>query len=215
MGPTAALTHIHTDRGARVLTAGILTAALLALFAGTALAQAYPPDPEIIVVTPNATITITGSNWGPGTTVEVTYHNGGAASVSSASVNPDGTFSAEVTLPADAAPGVTALNVTGTGADGQPRQDTEAIFVASAEDAPAGDATDGTVAGPGTGGSAAASDAAAVATTDGGTTQAATDLVPTSALGAVTDNPASILLAFGLLAGGLVALVAARRRASR
>ncbi|MDP9021775.1 MAG: hypothetical protein M3N57_03565 [Actinomycetota bacterium] len=67
----------RTTNGAKMKRTSIvaaLAAAVSLVLPGLAAAQAvYPPGPsrpvKIIVTTPGATITITGSNWGPGTTV--------------------------------------------------------------------------------------------------------------------------------------------------
>lgn len=106
-------------RGAMVAVLAWLT---LALAAGPAGAQ-YPPQPEIAVGTPGAVIFIEGSDWSPDTQVTVTYRDqDGQTAAATTTVGPDGRFTAPVTIPADAAPGELALSVTGTGADGAPRE---------------------------------------------------------------------------------------------
>ncbi|MBW3577817.1 MAG: hypothetical protein KY462_08790 [Actinobacteria bacterium] len=143
-----------------------LAAALLLVMPGLAAAQAvYPPGPSrpvaIIVTTPGATITITGSNWGPGTTVTfikrpppartqanaaaTTTGAGGSLSAPTASsdapsdqevlgattVEPDGTYEAIITVPDDAVGDVEVV-ATGTDADGQHQTETTVLAVEEA-----------------------------------------------------------------------------------
>lgn len=133
----------------RTLTVTTLAVAVLALVAFPALAQDYPPEPEVAVGTPNAVVTIRGSDWGAGTEVVVEYRNtAGQTTAATAVVEEDGTFAADLPLPPDAEPGVTEVAVRGTGADGQPREWQPRILV-QADDAEAGDAgaVDGVAAG--------------------------------------------------------------------
>lgn len=121
------------------LTAVLLLAAVVSA-APAAAQQAYPPEPEVAVTTPGATIVIRGTDWGPDTEVEIDY--GAPAAAVSATVGPDGQFAVEVPVPADAQPGAMALRVTGTGSDGEARR-WEPTAVVLAEDAPAAAGTTG------------------------------------------------------------------------
>lgn len=92
----------------KLATALSLSALILALAASAALAQAYPPRPgsavtvDVTVVTPNKTIKVDGTNWGPGTRVEITEREGAQAtgqSLGFTEVGEDGTFEAELVVP--------------------------------------------------------------------------------------------------------------------
>lgn len=182
---------IPTAIPARPLKAVVLAAAgllLASLLAGPAAAQVYPPAPEITVGTPGAVITITGTDWGPGTDVVVTYPNAnGAAVTTTATVAGDGTFEAQLQLPSDAALGETDLQVQGTGSDGEPRAQQPRILVQ------------------------ADTDGSAPSTVDvSGETPA--DPTPSDRLSATGANLGIGLAGLALLAAGGTALLAARRR---
>lgn len=163
--------------------AGLLLAGLLGAPAG---AQVYPPEPEITVGTPGAVITIRGTDWGPGTVVEVVYRNGAAAATTAATVADDGTFTAELQLPDDAPLGETALSVSGTGTDGEPRDQQPRILVQAD-----------------TGGGAGTVNVSG---------DAPADPTPTDRLSATGTNLGIGLAALALLTAGGTALLAARRR---
>lgn len=91
----------------KLATALSLSLLVLVFAASAALAQQYPPRPgpavevNVTVVTPNKVIKIDGSNWGPGTTVEITDREGAEAqSLGFTTVDEDGSFEADVTVPA-------------------------------------------------------------------------------------------------------------------
>lgn len=203
--PVAQTARTHTSRCGQLFAAVVLAAAFLALSVGTAAAQDYPPG-EIIVTTPNATITITGNDWGPGTTVEVTYHSPGASNATaSAVVEPDGTFTAQLAIPATAALGHAEATVAGTDGAGQPREDASRLFVQDQAD----DGTSvalGSTPGESTAGASLAAGSGAVS--GAGTVVPATNL-PTTGV-----NLSTLAFALALLAAGGLALVVARRRQS-
>lgn len=111
----------------RIWFIAIAVTGALAILA-PAWAQPYPPgpgqcmDPTVTLITPGTTIHICGSNWSPGTTVRITPGTGGPV-VSSAPVGSDGTFRAQVAVPADAEDEV-VFEVEGTAEDGAPRAET-------------------------------------------------------------------------------------------
>jgi hypothetical protein len=120
----------------RIWFIAIAVTGALAILA-PAWAQPYPPgpgrqctDPTVTLITPGTTIEICGSNWSPGTTVVITPGTGGPV-VSSAPVESDGTFRAQVVVPADAEEEV-AFEVAGTAEDGAPRAETVSYRVQSA-----------------------------------------------------------------------------------
>lgn len=112
----------------RILTTVAVATLALLLLPGTAGAQQYPPESRpvtILVTTPGATVEIVGSNWGPGTRVYITRSDGGAQpqAVATATVEPDGTFAAEVAAPEEIPEGGVEVLARGTDAEGQERTD--------------------------------------------------------------------------------------------
>lgn len=206
--PVAHSARAHTSRSAawQLLAAVGLAAMLLGVSAGAAAAQQDYPPAEITVGTPNATITISGIGWGQGTTVTIVYNDGGpgATSTATAVVEPDGTFTAQMALPEDAELGHAEATVRGTGEDGQPREESQRVFV---QDEPA-DAS----------GDASASDGAtevALGSPSGGSTASGSgpdDVVPASNLPSTGMNLGIAAVALALLAAGGAALTVARRR---
>ncbi|HEX2028577.1 MAG TPA: hypothetical protein VHF25_11350 [Nitriliruptorales bacterium] len=113
-----------------VLLAGTAVVTTLAaqLLPGTAGAQPYPPPESrpvaILVTTPGATVRIVGSNWGPGTRVYITRSDSAQPrAVGTATVQPDGTFAAEIVAPEEIPEGGVEVLASGTDAEGQERTD--------------------------------------------------------------------------------------------
>jgi 5'-nucleotidase len=99
-------------RVARGLVGSIVVTALLA---GPALAQGYPPGAQTLqvsdsTVNPCDTITVSGSNYQPGSTVDSTFDG---AVIATASVGADASLSVSVTIPCDTAPGTYVLAAGG------------------------------------------------------------------------------------------------------
>jgi len=96
-----------------------VTVLLTLVFATPAFAQYPPAEPTGEVsdstVTPCQTITVSGSNWESGSTVDISLDG---ASLGSASVGPGGNFSTSVQIPCSLSPGTYALVLSGTDADG-------------------------------------------------------------------------------------------------
>lgn len=97
---------------ARALVGSFL---LTAFLAAPALAQTYPPDEPTVEVSdstvfPCGTVTVTGENLVPGTTVNITFDG---EVIGSAVVGSDGTYSVVVTIPCDTAPGTYVLGAGG------------------------------------------------------------------------------------------------------
>lgn len=131
----------------RIWFIAIAVTGALAILA-PAWAQPYPPgpgrqcaDPTVTLITPGARIEICGSNWSPGTTVVITPGGRGPV-VSSAPVASDGTFRAQVVVPADAEDEV-VFEVAGTAEDGAPRTETVEYRVQRAALTDTGDDGDG------------------------------------------------------------------------
>jgi hypothetical protein len=110
---------------ARVIMMAAMAAVLL--MALPALAQ-YPPESEGATVTvgqttvqAGGTIPVTGDGFLPGSSVAISLHCPGrdAVPLGTATVNADGEFSTEVTIPADTPPGECILRVAGVDADGE------------------------------------------------------------------------------------------------
>jgi hypothetical protein len=103
---------------------------LTLVFATPAFAQYPPEEPTGEVsdstVTPCQTITVSGSNWEAGSTVDISLDG---ASLGSASVGPGGNFSTSVQIPCNLSPGTYALVLSGTDADGNPATVTSMITV--------------------------------------------------------------------------------------
>lgn len=217
LGPVAQSARPHTSHSAawQLFAAVVLAAMLLGLSAGAAVAQDYPPA-DITVGTPNATITISGIGWGTGTTVSIVYNDGGPGSSATATavVEPDGTFAAQLALPQDAELGQAEATVRGTGEDGQPREESQRVFVQDELPDASGDATAGDASG--------SDDAREVAlgSPSGASTGGATGggsgpdaVVPAGNLPTTGGmNLGVTTVAFALLAAGGAALTVARRR---
>ena len=97
----------------RALVGGVLLTALLAT---PALAQTYPLGEPTVRVSnstmfPCDTITFTGSNFEPGSTVDITFVG---VVIATATVGADGTYSVSVKIPCDTAPGTHVLGAGGT-----------------------------------------------------------------------------------------------------
>lgn len=105
------------------------------LLAGAAIAQQYPPqDIEITVTTPGATIEIEGDGWDSGTTVTITRRSGNSAGGGgteqvTATVREDGTFSAPIEVPEDAAGQEIQYEVSGVDEQGEDRTEVQALNV--------------------------------------------------------------------------------------
>ncbi|MEX2621255.1 MAG: hypothetical protein WD250_13660 [Egibacteraceae bacterium] len=199
LGPVTQTARTHASRSGQMFAAVVLAAMLLGLSAGTAVAQDYPPS-TITVGTPNATITISGIGWGAGTTVTIVYEDtSGATATAAGLVESDGTFAAQLAIPEDAELGHAAATVTGTGADGQPREESERVFVQEELPGAAGDTQEVALGSP-SGGSTAGSPAP-------GAVVPAGDLPTTGGV-----NLGITAVALALLAAGGAALTVARRR---
>jgi hypothetical protein len=127
-------TERTTSMPHRALTVLALAALALGLFAGAAAAQSpYPPQlgevvtADVTITTPGATIRIEGRNWGPGTTIEIrrgdpaeqaAAESAAAAGqrevLATAFASADGTFEADVVIPADADAGDFSLVAVGS-----------------------------------------------------------------------------------------------------
>lgn len=115
----------------------VLTAvAVLTLTALPALGQDYPPDPGAgsaalsdTAVVPGQVITVSGSGWLPGSEVTITIFST-PRQLGTATVDGDGQFSTQVTIPSDLSPGEHTLRVEGTNADNEPRTVDVAVTVA-------------------------------------------------------------------------------------
>jgi hypothetical protein len=143
----------------KLATALSLSVCIVALAASAALAQAYPPRPgpavtvDVTVVTPNKTIKVDGTDWGPGTRVEITEREGaesaGATSLGFTEVAEDGTFEADVVVPEGSTGDLEFVGVDDSGAT-QTRQLTlkvaDGAAVASAASGAAAEAVDATPA---------------------------------------------------------------------
>ena len=95
-------------RVARGLVGSIIVTAFLT---GPALAQGYPPSGQTIQVSdssvnPCDTITVTGSNYRAGSTVDITFDG---AIIASATAGADESFSVSVTIPCETIPGAHVL----------------------------------------------------------------------------------------------------------
>jgi hypothetical protein len=111
----------------RALTLIAIVAMALGLLAPVAMAQnaVYPPqseraaNPTVIVTTPGAIVRIEGRNWGPDSRVQIIQRDAPNASstaaasdervLSSVTTSSDGTWEADVTVPADVEPGTLNL----------------------------------------------------------------------------------------------------------
>lgn len=141
---------------ARLAFGGAMALGSAGLLVGPALAQdPYPPpDIQVIVTTPGATIEVEGSGWGEGTTVTIERKDGNSAGGGTekvtATVAEDGTFTAPVDVPEDAGGTEIQYEVTGVDEQGEERTELHALNVqmASADMAP--DATTTDLAAPST-----------------------------------------------------------------
>ncbi len=113
-----AFEHRLTEKGLlmRKIVRALAGSFLLTLFLATpALAQGYPPGAQTIGVSdstmfPCDMIVVTGSNYEPGITVDITLDG---VVIATATVGADGTFSVSVQIPCDTAPGAHVLGAGG------------------------------------------------------------------------------------------------------
>lgn len=131
----------------RTATAAAIALLALVLFPAAGLAQVtgcdtdatgpsdalYPPARANVligatVVTPNATIEISGDDWGCETTIQivVTEDDGSRTSLGTAEVLADGTFTTTVIFPEDVSD-ITAVEVQGTDGRGETRTTTSTL----------------------------------------------------------------------------------------
>lgn len=177
----------------RVCVTLLATVAIMALATGTAFAQ-YPPPAgggttvSDATVAPGESLTVSGSGWQSGSTVTMTLFSD-PVGLGTAAVSGDGTFSAQVEIPSSVSPGTHELQVSGTGADGQPRTTSTRLVVLGAQGGASGSAS-----GSGASGSAGSGSSGLAETGRGAGTTAA--------------------LALALLAVGGGVLLAARRRSA-
>jgi LPXTG-motif cell wall-anchored protein len=68
-------------------------------------------------VQPGQTITVSGDGWQANSTITIHWLSTGAV-LATTTVNSDGTFSAQVTIPSDATAGTHTIRVSGTNASG-------------------------------------------------------------------------------------------------
>jgi hypothetical protein len=130
------------------LAGGVLLL-LNVLLVGSAFAQ-YPPTAATAevsdsTVTPGQTITVSGSNWEPGSTVEIRLMSQ-TFFLGRADVAADGTFSTSVTIPAEVSPGTHVLEVSGTDVNGNPAIATTILTVLGAISAGTGANLSGSLA---------------------------------------------------------------------
>jgi LPXTG-motif cell wall-anchored protein len=94
------------------------------------------PDPTVDLpggpVVPGGKLAVSGSGWMPGTTVTISM---AGVHLRNATVDDNGNFSTEVTIPSGLADGEYTLAVAGTDADGNPRTVNSTITVESGADA--------------------------------------------------------------------------------
>lgn len=142
--------EVHGSHFAAVLAAACTA---LVMLAGPAWAQ-YPPGGPVVAVSDNTVVpgqqlTVSGDGWLPNSTVTFTFFSE-ATGLGSAPVDADGSFSAQVTIPADADPGPHRLVTTGTSAAGTPAS-VELQLTVLGSDGSGGSGGDGSV-GSGSGG---------------------------------------------------------------
>lgn len=109
-----------------------LTLAVIVSMIGVAHA-AYPPAAPTVgvsdsTVQPGQTITVTGDRWEAGTAVALSFHSA-PVPLGTATVRPDGTFSARVTIPSDATAGTHEIIASGTASNGRPRSVSTTVTV--------------------------------------------------------------------------------------
>jgi hypothetical protein len=72
-------------------------------------------------VDPGETVTVSGINWLPGSTVRIYFEQRTSTLIGTATVKPNGTFSKNVTIPSTAKPGTAGeIVVKGRGCNGKP-----------------------------------------------------------------------------------------------
>lgn len=114
-----------------------LAAVLLFATAGIAGAQTYPPaDTPSVAVSdttpaPGQPITITADGFLPGSTATFTLFSAPVV-LGTATVNAQGVVSLTATIPANTTPGAHRIEVSGTGANGQPLTVVQNITVTGA-----------------------------------------------------------------------------------
>jgi hypothetical protein len=101
-------------------------------------------------VPPGGKITVTDTGWMPDSQVDLELHSD-PVNLGSATVGDDGSFSKEVTIPADTPEGTHTIVITGTGDDQQPQTHSVEIKVSS-EVVNSGSTTTTTTASGGSGG---------------------------------------------------------------
>lgn len=128
-------------RFAATLAAGLI---LVALGGGSAFAQTPYPIPTSgstsvsqATVEPGEPFTVSGSGWQPGSTVTLTLFSD-PVRLGTATVDGSGSFSTQVSVPNSVTAGSHTLQVSGTGADGQPRTTSTRIVVVGAASASRG-----------------------------------------------------------------------------
>ncbi len=105
----------------RVLVLSVCALALGVWEASAASAALYPPGQPTgavsdTTVTPGQSIIVSGSNWCPGSTVQLTLQPGNI-SLGSATAGAKGSFSQSVTIPRGLQPGTFHIVLTGLAAD--------------------------------------------------------------------------------------------------
>jgi hypothetical protein len=118
-------------RVVRALAGSILMTVLLA---GPALAQTYPPEEPTAEVSdstvrPCDTITVSGSNWQAGSTVQISLDG---EQVATDTADASGNVSTSVRIPCALAPGTYVISLSGTAADGTSATATTTITVLAA-----------------------------------------------------------------------------------
>lgn len=203
-------------RFASLIALTMLAVVLAAAPAAAQVDEAYPPEPEITITTPGATIIIEGRSWRAGTQVTIVFNNPSGQTFSATAVaDENGTIQTDVPVPDDTEPGTLAVAFKGTGADGSPREEQGTVQVVSPDaDAPSADGSSNAVLSldggdvAGAAGSASAADASeqvALGQTD---IRRANATVPTT-------SQFPTLLAIALMGAGMVSLFGARRALAR
>lgn len=148
-----------------VLTAAATAAALALVWplAAAGVAEVYPPDAPTVsmsslTLAPGATTTISGQGWLPDSTVTISVLSDREI-LDRSDVGADGSFSTQVTIPADLAPGEHVLRVEGTDADGEATRVEATFTVAAPDDQPEGENPPGEEPPPGDDGDLAATGA--------------------------------------------------------
>lgn len=133
-----------TARTTGLATTATAVVALVWATASAGIAEEYPPDGstvsmESLTLTSGDTTTISGQGWLPGSTVTISILSDHEI-LGRTEVAADGSFSTEVTIPTDLAPGEHVLRVEGTDADGEPTRVETTFTVAAPDDQPGRDA---------------------------------------------------------------------------